>query len=229
MVLTPARRDALGRSPLLKPLVFAAALLPLAELLLRLGGLGLWGSLGANPVEAMVRFSGDWALRMLLVALAVTPLRLLTGLGWLARLRRMLGLFAFFYAALHLLLYAGLDQGFDLGRIWADVVKRTYITVGMAAFVVLAALAATSPKAMVRRLGGARWQALHRLVYPAAVLAVAHHALMVKADYAQPILHGVVLAALLAARPLLKGWRRRRVEGSPPGLNPKRQRLSHRS
>lgn len=229
MVLIRAWAEAAGRSRALKPLVFAAALIPLSELALRLAGLGLWGDLGANPVEAMVRFSGDWALRMLLVALAVTPLRLLTGLGWLARLRRMLGLFAFFYAVLHLLLYAGLDQGFDVARIWADVVKRTYITVGMAAFVVLIALAATSPKAMVRRLGGVRWQALHRLVYPAAVLAVAHHALMVKADYGPPILHGVVLAGLLASRPVLKAWRRRRAGGSPTGPVQGRRRLSHRS
>lgn len=217
MVLTRDRLEAAGRSPALKPVVFALALVPLAELALRLAGMGLWGSLGVNPVESVVRFTGDWALRMLLVALAVTPLRLLTGLAWPMRLRRMLGLFAFFYAALHLAAYVGLDQAFDLGRIWADVVKRTYITIGMAAFVTLLALAATSPKAAVRRLGGRRWQALHRLVYPAAILAVLHYALMVKADLSQPILHGLILAGLLAARPGLKAWRRGGGAARRPG------------
>lgn len=211
MVLTQrAFWEAPGRSPALKPVVFALALVPLAELVLRLFGLGLWGTLGVNPIESIVRFSGDWALRMLLVALAVTPLRLLTGLAWPMKLRRMLGLFAFFYAALHLSAYVGLDQGLDWARIWADVVKRLYITVGMAAFAILLALALTSPKAAVKRLGGRRWQALHRLVYPAAVLAVVHYALMVKADLTQPVIHGIILGLLLAARPGLKSWRGRR-------------------
>jgi sulfoxide reductase heme-binding subunit YedZ len=193
-----------GRSPALKPVIFALCLLPLAELLLRTVGAGLWGHLGANPVEDVVRFSGDWALRMLLLALAVTPARELTGLPWLARLRRMIGLFAFFYAALHVLAYVGLDQTFAWDRIWADIVKRIYITIGMAAFMVLLALAATSPKRMVKALGGKRWQRLHKTVYLAGALGVAHYALMVKADLTQPLLHAAVLAVLLAARPLLQ-------------------------
>nr|WP_236262459.1 protein-methionine-sulfoxide reductase heme-binding subunit MsrQ [Caenispirillum salinarum] len=219
-----------GRSPALKPAVFALCLVPFAELLLRVAGLGLWGSLGANPVESIIRFSGDWAIRMLLVALAVTPVRELTGLQWLAKLRRMLGLFAFFYAVVHVLAYVGMDQLFAWGRIWADIVKRNYITVGMASFVVLAALAATSPKRMVKALGGRRWQRLHKTVYAAGALAVLHYAMMVKADLTQPLIHAAILTALLAARPLLslrnrRGKRPAGRQGSQKG-DPK---LVHRS
>lgn len=201
------------RPPALKPVVFALALVPLAELVLRLFGLGLWGSLGANPVEDVVRFTGDWAIRMLLVALAVTPLRRLTGLPWIMTLRRMLGLFAFFYALLHLLAYVGMDQGFAWARIWADILKRNYITVGMAAFVILTLLAATSPKRMVRALGGRRWQALHRLVYAGAVLAVLHYIMMAKADLRLPLVHAAILTALLALRLVPKSWLPQRRAG----------------
>lgn len=219
-----------GRSPALKPVVFALCLVPFAELLLRMAGLGLWGGLGANPVESIIRFSGDWAIRMLLVALAVTPVRELTGLQWLAKLRRMLGLFAFFYAVVHVLAYVGMDQLLDWGRIWADIVKRNYITVGMAAFVILTALAATSPKRMVKALGGKRWQRLHKTVYAAGALAVLHYAMMVKADLRVPLIHAGILALLLAARPLLRRWRRRPApaKGSarPSGNE---GRIAHRS
>lgn len=180
----------------LKPLVFAAALLPLAWLV----GKGLSGGLGANPIEATTRFLGDWALNMLLVTLAVSPLRRLTGWGAVARLRRMLGLFAFFYAALHVMSYVGLDQFFAWREIWADVVKRRYITAGMAAFVILTALAATSPKAAVRALGGRTWQRLHRLVYGAGILVIVHYFWMIKADLTRPAVYAVVLALLLAER-----------------------------
>lgn len=180
----------------LKPTVFAAALLPLAWLVWR----GVTGDLGANPIEATTRFLGDWALNMLLVALTVTPVRRLTGWAGVMRLRRMLGLFAFFYAVLHVMSYVGLDQFFAWGEIWADVVKRRYITAGMVAFVILAVLAATSPKAAVRALGGRVWRRLHRLVYLAAPLAVLHYFWMVKADVTRPALYAIVLAVLLAER-----------------------------
>lgn len=214
----------IGRSRALKPAVFTLALVPLAELALRLFGLGLWGGLGANPVEAMIRFSGDWAIRMLLVALAVTPLARFTGQAWVMKLRRMLGLFAFFYASLHVVLYVGLDQVLDWGRIWADIVKRNYITVGMAAFVILTALAATSPKRVVKALGGRRWRALHRTVYLAGALSVLHYAMMVKADLRLPLIHAAILAVLLAARLVPKSW--------TPATGPRRaagRHLVHRS
>lgn len=208
-----------GRSRALKPVVFALALVPLAELALRLFGLGLWGGLGANPVESMVRFSGDWAIRLLLVALAVSPLARLTGQGWIMRLRRMLGLFAFFYASLHVALYVGVDQLLDWGRIWADIVKRNYITVGMASFVILTALAATSPKRMVRALGGRRWKALHRTVYLAGGLAVLHYVMMAKADLRAPLVHAAILGVLLACRLIPEAWtpagRGRRTADAP--------------
>lgn len=179
-----------------KPLVFALCLAPLAWLAVAAAS----GGLGANPIEATNRFLGDWALRFLLIALAVTPLGELTARAGLTRYRRMLGLFAFAYACLHVASYVGLDQFFAWPEIWADIVKRRYITVGAATFLILALLAATSPKGMVRRLGGRRWKKLHRLVYVAGVAAVFHFAMMVKADLRQPLIHGAVLALLL-------GWR----------------------
>lgn len=188
-------RDTLIRR-VLKPLVFVASLGPLAWL----AWLAFTGGLGANPIVAMIRFLGDWALRFLLIALAVTPLRELTGIGAIGRFRRMLGLFAFFYVILHFSTYIGLDQFFDWGAIWADIVKRTYITLGMAAVLILTALAVTSPKAMVKRLGGRNWQRLHRFVYAAGVLGVIHYYMMIKADVRLPIVHGAILAVLL-------GWR----------------------
>ena len=191
----------------LKPAVFAASLLPLAWL----GWQAAYGSLGANPVEFVNRFLGDWALRYLLLALAVTPMRQWTGWAPLARLRRMVGLFAFFYVCLHLASYVGLDHYFDWAAVWRDVVKRTYITLGMAAVLLLAPLAATSTDGMIRRLGGKRWRRLHQLVFPAAILAVAHFWMMVKADIREPLLYAVVLAVLLGWR--LRGfvWRRQRA------------------
>lgn len=180
----------------LKPVVFACALGPVAYMLIA----GLLGGFGANPIEAVIRFLGDTAITMLLVALAVTPLRRLTGWTSVLRLRRMLGLFAFFYAALHVLAYVGLDQFFDWSAIGADIVKRKYITVGMATFIILMALAVTSPKGMVRRLGGRNWRRLHRLVYVSGGLAVLHYIWMIKADIQTPVVYGAVLIVLLAAR-----------------------------
>lgn len=163
-----------------------------------------WGAaqdtLGANPIEAITRGLGDWALRLLLATLAVTPLRRVTGWAWLIKLRRMLGLFVFFYASLHVLAYLWLDQFFDWGEIGHDILKRPFITAGMVAFLMLVPLAATSSNAMIHRLGGRRWQQLHRLVYPTAMIAVLHFTWMVKLDISEPALYGIVLAILLGLR-----------------------------
>ncbi len=180
----------------LKRVLFALALLPLA----RLVWLGFSGGLGANPIEFITHSTGRWTLTFLLVTLAVTPLRRWLGWNWLLRLRRMLGLFAFFYAALHFSTYLVLDQFFDLGAIVKDVLKRPYITVGFTAFVLLIPLAVTSTNAMVRRLGARRWQRLHRLVYAIAIAGVIHWWWLVKADIRLPLAAGAVLAALLGAR-----------------------------
>ncbi len=193
-----------------KPLVFAAGLFPLA----RLVALGFTGGLGANPVEFVTRSTGLWTLVILCVTLAVTPLRRLTGLGALLRLRRMIGLFAFFYAALHFLTYFWLDKWFDVPAILHDVVKRPFITVGFAAFVLLIPLALSSPRAAVRRLGR-HWQRLHRLIYVIAVLAILHFWWMRagKHDLALPKLYGAIVLALLGWRvaSMLRAARRVRV------------------
>lgn len=200
-----------------KPIVFLVCLGPFAWFVF----LGFTGGLGVNPVEAVIRGIGDWALRFLLIALAVTPLRLLTGVNEFSRFRRMLGLFAFFYAFLHILAYLGADLEFDLQALWLDVVKRKYITVGMASFLILIVLAATSTAGSVRRLGGKAWQALHRLVYVAGCLAVLHYFWMVKRDVTEPLIYGAVLAALLALRMIKRRKTvKRRVAIQPGGARP---------
>ncbi len=187
----------MGRAaPLLKPAVFALCLLPLAWLVWK----AFFGYLGVNPIETVNRYLGDWALRFLLIALAVTPLRKVTGWAQLARLRRMLGLFAFFYVCLHLSSYIGLDLFFDWRALAKDVVKRRYITLGMLGFVLLVPLAVTSTNAMIKRLGGRRWRMLHTLVYPIGCLGVVHYWMMVKADIRQPMLYAALLAVLLGYR-----------------------------
>ena len=187
-----------------KPLVFVLCLTPL----MWLGWQALAGGLGANPIEAVNRFLGDWALRFLLISLAVTPLKAVLGLPVLIRFRRMLGLYAFFYVTLHLSSYIGLDQFFAWGEIWADIVKRNFITVGMIAFALLVPLACTSTKGMIKRLGASRWRKLHMLVYPAAILAVFHFFMMVKADIREPLIYAAVLAVLLGYRIVV--WAQRR-------------------
>lgn len=196
--------------PALKPVVFIACLGPLAWLVWQ----ALFGYLGVNPIETLNRFLGDWALRFLLIALAVTPLRQITGWTQLATLRRMLGLFAFFYVCLHLSSYVGLDLFFDWRALGRDILKRNYITLGMTAFMLLAPLALTSTNAMIRRLGGRRWRLLHKLVYPAGILAVMHYWMMVKADIRQPMLYAAVLAVLLGYRLAIAA--RRRMRRQPP-------------
>jgi sulfoxide reductase heme-binding subunit YedZ len=181
---------------LIKPALFVISLVPLAVLLQK----GLSNDLGANPVETINRFTGDWALRFLLLTLAITPLRRLFGWNALLRYRRMLGLFTFFYACLHFLSYAWLDQYFVLADIIRDVAKRPYITVGFACLLMLIPLAATSTNAMIRRLGARRWQALHRLVYFVGVGGIVHFLWLVKSDLREPLIYGAILAALLGFR-----------------------------
>lgn len=177
--------------------LFALALLPLARLI----WLGLQDRLGANPIEFITRSSGDWTLYFLCITLAVTPLRRLSGLNWLVRLRRMLGLFAFFYACLHFTSFIWFDHFFDLQAIWKDILKRPFITVGFSAFVLLIPLAVTSNKAMLRRMGR-HWQSLHRLIYVIAILGILHFWWMRagKNNFAQPILMGSIVALLLGFR-----------------------------
>ena len=167
--------------------------------LLRLLALGVSGGLGANPIEFITRSTGTWTLVGLLVTLSITPLRRLTGRADLVRFRRMLGLFAFFYACLHFVTYIWLDQFFDAAAIARDIVKRPFITVGFTAFVLLIPLAATSTHAMMHRLGR-RWQQLHRLIYPIAMLGVIHFLWLVKKDLTEPLIFGAVLALLLLLR-----------------------------
>ena len=183
-------------SRLIKPFVVIAALGPLAYLLL-----GAWrGSLGANPIETITRSTGLWTLRFMLITLAVTPARWLTGWNDIVRVRRMIGLFAFFYGSLHLLTYVWLDQFFDVAAIAKDVVKRPFITAGFSAYVLLVPLAITSTAGMIRRLGGRTWRRLHRLAYATAALGVVHYWWLVKADIRPPRNYAILLAALLLVR-----------------------------
>lgn len=185
-----------------KPLLFVLALLPLAWL--------VWGAvnntLGANPAEALIRSTGDWTIRALCLTLAITPLRQVSGWHALARLRRMLGLFTFFYGLLHFLCFAWLDMGLDLAAILADIPKRPFILVGTAALLLMLPLAATSFNAAIKALGAARWQALHRSVYAVAVLAVLHFFWMRsgKNDFAEVAVYAAIVATLLGWR----AWRR---------------------
>lgn len=202
---------------LVKTLLFALCLLPLGWLVagfcadvLRINPFGLPDEvLGANPIETVIRDLGDWALRFLLITLTVTPLRKLTGMHWLVRLRRMLGLFAFFYALLHFNIYLGLDQSYDWSEIAKDIFKRPFITIGMLTFVLLIPLAATSNQAALRAIGGKAWMRLHQLVYPLSVCAVLHYWWMVKLDTTQPAIYAGVLSILLMVR-VRDYWRRLR-------------------
>jgi sulfoxide reductase heme-binding subunit YedZ len=170
-------------------------------------------TLGANPAEALLRATGDWTLRFLCAALAVTPLRILLSLPALARFRRMLGLYVYFYALLHLLCYALFDQGLDWGEIWRDIFERPFIFVGMLAFVLLTAMAVTSTQRMIRWLGARRWMWLHRSVYVVAGLAMLHFFWMRagKNNFAEVGVYGAILTLLLGWR--LQRWLRKRWAG----------------
>jgi len=191
-------------------LLVAAGLLPAAALLWA----GLTGGLGADPIERITHVTGEWALRLLVATLAVSPLRRLTGWSGLAPWRRSLGLLCFLYAALHVATWAALDHGLAWRAAAEDVVERPYITVGFASFLMLAALAATSTRGSVRRMGARRWQALHRLVYVAAVGAVVHFWWGVKADVREPALYAAVVGALLVDRALRALRRSRPARGA---------------
>jgi len=206
--MLPRQLDAV-RIARIKAALFVVCLMPLCLLVWR----GFNGGLTANPIEFITHTTGWWTLVFVLITLSVTPLRRLLDMPWLLRLRRMLGLYAFLYASLHFLTWLVVDQFFDWGAIVKDIVKRPYITVGFSAFVLLLPLAATSTNAMVRRLGAARWQALHRAVYLIAILGVVHFWWLVKKDIREPLAFATVLAILLGAR-LVFAWRKRVVAAS---------------
>lgn len=188
-------------SKILKPLVFVSCLLPFAWLFWLGNTAGPGGSgLGPNPQEFLNRFLGEWALRMLLIALAITPVRLVSGWSGFMRYRRMLGLYAFFYAMLHLTSYVVLDQTFNWLEIWNDIIKRTYITVGMTSLILLIPLAVTSNNAMIKKLGPKRWRNLHRLVYVIAPLACLHFFMMRKGIQMEPLVYAAIATGLLAVR-----------------------------
>ena len=179
----------------LKPIAFVLCLIPLA-----LGVYdGFTDQLGANPIEAITHRTGEWALNLLLITLTVTSARRIFGWSWLTRLRRMIGLYAFFYALLHFLTYLVLDQFFDWGEILKDIAKRPYITVGFSAFIMLIPLAVTSTNKMIARLGQ-RWNKLHKLIYVIGVCSVFHYLWLVKADILEPVIYASILVILLAIR-----------------------------
>ena len=189
-----------------KPFIFLACLGPLALLVWH----GFHDGLGANPIEKITHTTGDWTLIFLLVTLAITPLRKLTRQYWLIGLRRMFGLFAFFYGSLHLMTWVWPDKSFDVHEMLADVVKRRFITVGMTAFALMIPLALTSTKWAIRKLGK-RWQALHRLIYFSAIAGVIHYLWLVKADKKKPLEYAFVLTLLMAYRVVVWAGERRRV------------------
>jgi len=191
-----------------KILVFLLCLAPLFRLAWR-----VWNQdVTANPTEFIQHFTGDWAIRLIVTTLAVTPLRKLLGVPGLIRFRRMIGLFAFFYACLHFLTYLWLDKLFDFPAMLKDVGRRPFITAGFVAFVCLVPLAVTSTAGWIRRLGGKRWQRLHTLIYVTAIAAVVHYYWLVKSDIRQPMLYGTLVALLLAWRVVSRAIR----NGAPP-------------
>ena len=192
-------------------LVFVNGVVPLALLLWD----GYHHRLGANPPEFATRATGVLTLVFILITLLVTPLRRLTGANWLIKFRRMLGLYAFFYAGLHLLAYSWFDKSFSASEIVRDVAARPFITVGMATFFLLIPLAATSTSGMIRRLGGRRWSRLHKLIYVAAVGGVVHYWMLVKADTRVPLAFAAALAALLGYRLFTARWGARRKRHAP--------------
>ena len=178
-----------------KPLVFVICLIPIFMLVWD----GFHDALGANPIEKITHRTGDWSLRFLLFTLTITPLRKIFGWSQLIRLRRMFGLFAFFYVCIHFSIYIVFDHFFDVNEIAKDIVKRPYVTVGFTAFLLLIPLAITSTNKMMKRLGKS-WKQLHQLVYVIAVLGILHYLWLVKADVLQPVIHAIILLLLLGIR-----------------------------
>jgi len=201
------------RRPWVKVAVFVLCLAPLA----RLGWRAWSGNLTANPIEYITHFTGDWAIRLLVATLGITPLRKLLRLPDLIRFRRMIGLFAFFYASLHFATWFGLDKFFDMHEILQDFVKRRFIIAGLATFLAMLPLAVTSTKGWIRRLGGRRWQMLHRLVYLAGITASVHYFWLVKSDIRLPALYATLVAILLAYRLATWARTRRPAATAPPG------------
>ena len=192
-----------------KTAIFLGALVPLA----RLGWKALHDGLGANPIEVITHSTGDWTLILILATLSITPLRRITRQYWLIGVRRMVGLFAFFYGVLHFLTYIWLDKFFDWHEMMKDIAKRPFVTVGFSAFVLLIPLALTSTKGWIRRLGGRNWQRLHRLIYLTGILAVVHYWWLVKADVRKPEEYGFVLGILLLYRVGFWAWEKRVLPG----------------
>ena len=192
-----------------KVVVFLLCLVPFFSLIDR----ALHNKLGANPVEFLQHATGDWTLRFLVFTLCITPFRKLFNVPDLIRFRRMLGLFAFFYVSLHFLTYLGPDQSFDLAAMWKDVAKRPFITVGFLGFVLLIPLALTSTTGWIRRLGGKRWQILHRSIYISAIAGVIHYYWLVKSDVRKPVFYGALVGILLLWR--LAGWISKRRSQAP--------------
>lgn len=199
----------------LKLVVFPLCLLPLTLLAVD----AYRDNLGANPIEVITHSTGTWTLVFLLITLSITPLRRISGVNALIKLRRMLGLFAFFYACLHFVTYFWLDQFFDWPGIVKDVIKRPFITVGFTSFILLLPLALTSTNGMLKRLGGRRWQWLHRLVYVIAIGGVVHYLWLVKKDLTQPLIYAAVLGLLLGYR-LWHRWRSAAQRTKPAALSP---------
>jgi methionine sulfoxide reductase heme-binding subunit len=197
--------------------IFLAALVPLG----RLGWKALHDGLGANPIEVITHSTGDWTLILVLSTLTITPLRRITRQYWLIGVRRMIGLFAFFYGGLHFTTYIWLDKSFDLHEMFKDIGKRPFITVGFSAFVLLIPLALTSTAGWIRRLGGKNWQRLHRMIYLTGILGVIHYLWLVKADRRKPLEYGFVLSLLLLYRVVM--WV---TEGRKDAVVPARPRTS---
>jgi len=187
--------------------VFTLCLVPA----LLLGWKAFTGDLSANPIEFITHWTGDWTIRFLCITLSITPLRKILGLAELIRFRRMLGLFGFFYACLHFLTWFVLDKFFDWGEILKDVVKRPFITAGFTAFVLLIPLAVTSTTGWIRRLGGKRWQRLHRLIYVSAIAGVVHYYWLVKSDIRLPAMYGAIVGVLLVYRLVASLMKRRKL------------------
>jgi sulfoxide reductase heme-binding subunit YedZ len=200
-----------------KVAVFLLCLVPVALLVWR----AVQGDLTANPIEFITHRTGDWTLRFVVITLAITPLRKILKMPQLIRFRRMLGLFAFFYGCLHFGTWIGLDKFFNWSDMWADVYKRPFITIGFTGFVLMIPLAVTSTAGMIRRLGGKRWQMLHRLIYVTAVAGVVHYYWLVKSDVRKPLFYGFLVAVLLLWR--LGVWLIGRRQKVAPGIVTRRE------